>query len=98
MLGHSNNQEGADPGANQGSEETEYDDLQSMLPFGEEEQRFKGLTRQDVGKEDNDDAGNQRQLVTWTKVLAWTTGGLAVATAVVAFFAAWGIGRHASAR
>lgn len=89
-LGHSHKQETPNGGANQGSEEADYDDRQSMFPFVEKEQSSERLPRQYTTKSDNEETNSQRGLTKWTAILAGTTGALAVATFVVAFFSWWG--------
>jgi hypothetical protein len=89
-LGHSHKQETPNSGTTQGAEETEYDDRQSMFPFVKKEQSIKRFAEQYTPNSDNQDANNQRGLIKWTAILAGTTGALAVATFVVAFFNWWG--------
>lgn len=90
FLGHPHDQEATNGAADQGSEESKYDDRQSMFPFAEEEQRLETLTHHGAAKNENNDAAQQRELVRWTKILAWVTGALAFATFIVAFVSALG--------
>ena len=90
ILGHPGNEESAKCDTQQRTQEVNYDDRQSMVPFTQEKERLKSLRRQDTGKTDDNKADDQRDLVKWTRRLAYSTGLLAVATFVVAAFAAWG--------
>jgi len=60
-----------------------------MFPFLKQEQGFERLTHQQNTKENKDNAAHQRELVKWTRNLAYTTGALAAATFGVACFAGW---------
>jgi hypothetical protein len=61
-----------------------------MFPFVQEKERIEIFTHQDAREKKDEHAPHQWQLVKWTRILAITTGFLAVATFVVAFFAWWG--------
>src|SRR5229473_398715 len=84
-LGYSHDQEASNGATDQRSEESNYDDRQSMFAFVEEEQRLETLTHGSAAENQNDNATDQRELVKWTKILACVTGALAFATFIVAF-------------
>jgi hypothetical protein len=62
-LGHSHNQEAANGGTNQRSEDSEYDDRQSMSPFVEKEQRFETFTHRGATKQEDKNTSAQSELV-----------------------------------
>jgi hypothetical protein len=88
-LGHFHNKKAAQDTADKGDDDQEYDDRQSIFPFTKEERDLECLRDQRKSQEDNDDTTQKRDLVVWTRRLAYTTGALAFATVVVASFAGW---------
>jgi hypothetical protein len=89
ILGHLHDQERSQSGATDGGNDAQYDDRESMPPFLQEEQRLERLSHQRPSQNNHGDTSHQRDLVKWTRNLAYTTGGLAIATVLVAFFAGW---------
>jgi len=90
LLRHSRNQKRPQNAAVESTGEAEYDERQSMLPLVLEKQYQKSLSANSSRDQKNNETHPQAELVKWTKILAIVTGCLAVATFVVAFFAAWG--------
>jgi len=89
FLRHFHDQESPQGSAADGGDDAKYDDRQSMPPFVQEEQRLERLSHQRPSQDNNGDTPHQRDLVKWTRNLAYTTGELAVATVLVACFAGW---------
>jgi hypothetical protein len=89
-LSHSHYQEAPQGTTGQGSEESEYDDRQSVFPFIEKEQRLETFTHDGAAESESKDATHQRELVKWTKILACVTAALAFATFIVAFVSVLG--------
>jgi len=89
FLRHFHDQESPKGSAADGSNEAEYDDRPSMSPFVQEEQRLERLPHQRPSQDNDDNTLHQHELVKWTRNLAYTTGGLAIATVLVACFAGW---------
>jgi hypothetical protein len=89
FLRHFHDQEAAEGAADQGTQDIEYDDRQSLLPFINEEQDLERSSHQRKPEKHQDNAGHQHNLVKWTRRLAYTTGALAFATFGVALFAGW---------
>jgi hypothetical protein len=89
LLSHLHDQEG--PGGNTGqrTQDAEYDDRQSMSSVVQEKQSLESLAHQRATNKNNDDTTHQRELVKWTRNLAYTTGALALATFIVACLAGW---------
>jgi hypothetical protein len=89
FLRHLHDRERPQGSAADGGDEAEYDDRQSMPPFVQEAQCLKRLPHQRPSQDNNGDTPHQRDLVKWTRNLAYTTGGLSIATVLVACFAGW---------
>jgi hypothetical protein len=89
LLRNFDNQKGTADYTDLGTQETEYDDRQSMLPFVKEKQCFESFAHQGKIDKHEDDSTHQRKLVDWTRRLAYTTGALAIATFIVACFSGW---------
>jgi hypothetical protein len=89
ILHYFRDQISADQSAAQGEDDPTYDDRQSMPPFAQEEQYLECLAHKTTPDKKNGDAAHQRELVQWTRNLAYTTGALAFATFIVACFSGW---------
>jgi hypothetical protein len=89
LLGHFRDQEGTHSDTDQGPQDVQYDDRQSMSPFIHCEQYTGGPAHHDPGEKKDGESRDQRGLIKWTKVLDVVTGLLALATFVVAGFSGW---------
>jgi hypothetical protein len=72
LLGHFYNKERSDSSADDDEDEAYYDDRRSMLPFIYKQENFESLSGNKTNKYENNEADHQRELVKWTKRLAYT--------------------------
>lgn len=63
LLGHFHDQEAANGATDQRSDESKYNDRQSMFPFAKKEQRLETLTHDGAAENENNEATQQRELV-----------------------------------
>jgi hypothetical protein len=88
-LGHLRDQKSTERDAAHRETETEYDDRESISPFVPEEQRMESEHHKTSANDQTEQSAHQRELVRWTRNLAWVTGALAAATFIVAAFSGW---------
>jgi hypothetical protein len=86
---HFHGQEATDNTASRVDDGSDYDDRQSVFPFVKEEPGLESPTHEREAQQHEADTAYQRELVSWTRRLAYTTGALALATFIVACFSGW---------